>query len=336
MYPHEKDESNKKYIIVAIFLHILLIFGIIFFKGIDFTKENQIQENEIPPESSTQDNEIISDENLQLLENKKQEIKELSDNSMKAKSVSAKDVDSAIKNHHNKIAENEARIEKEKNDRIRKAEEAKEKKRLEDIAIKKKIEDEKKEKIKKEQDIKKAELEKEKKLNAEKKKKELEQQAKAEKEKQEKIEKAKLLEEERKRKSAEAIKKAEAERVALLKKKALEASKVNANNRGYDSDKKSLSNDQRLAYLRAYRDQMYNKVYSNWLRPSYSKRGWECVVHITQTKTGQVRNVKIVSCQGDAQFQESVKRAIHKSSPLPLPKHPSLFNETVEIKFKVT
>lgn len=338
MYPHEQDESKKKYLIVAVIFHLLLFFGIFLFKGFNTEAEVEVN-NDIPPESSTLDNAVVSDENLQDLEEKKKEVETLQKDSMKANAIDASKVEEAIQNHNNEIAETAAKAERERLDKIRKAEEVKERKRQDEIALKKKIEDEKQEKIKQEKAAKEAKEEavrKEKQKEEDRKKLEEKQKAQEEKEKLERIEKAKAAEEERKRKSAEAIKKAEAERQSLLKKKALEAKRLSNQNRGYDSSQKSLSNDQKLAYLRAYRDDIYNKVYSNWLRPGYSKRGWECVAHITQTPTGKVTNVKIVSCQGDTEFQNSVKKAIYKSSPLPLPKHDSLFNETVEIKFKVT
>ena len=290
----------------------------------------------------------MADSNLQSIEDlqKQAEVDKLKKESMVANSIPARDVEEALSDHKNRLDSEKKAIEEARQEKIRKIEEAKEQKRQQDIAIKKKAEDDKKaaeeakqEKIRqdKEKSDDKKRLEKEKADKAEKLKDEQERLEKAK-----KIEEAKKLEEERKLKSAEAIKKAEdAKREqqlkqALLKKKAAEAGRSSANNKGYNSDKPSLSNDQRMAFLRAYRDDVYNSVYSNWIRPSYSKRGWECKVHVTQTNTGKVINVKIISCQGDSNFQDSVKKAIFKSSPLPLPKHPSLFNDTVEIKFKVT
>jgi len=346
MYPHEQDESKSKYLIIAICFHIALVLSFFIFKG--FTSDAEATATEEPPESSTQDTAEMSDSNLQSIEDlqKKEEVDKLKKESMVANSIPARDVEEALAEHKNRLDSEQKAIEEARQEKIRKIAEAKEQKRQEELAIKKKAEDDKKaadeakqEKIrqaKQEADEKKR-LEKEK---ADKLKDEQEKQEKLDKAK--KIEEAKKLEEERKRKSAEAIKKAEdAKREqqlkqALMKKKADEAARSSANNRGYNSEKPSLSNNEKMAFLRAYRDDVYNTVYSNWIRPSYSKRGWECKVHVTQTNTGKVVNVKIVSCQGDADFQDSVKKAIFKSSPLPLPKHPSLFNDTVEIKFKVT
>lgn len=330
MYIHEEEKGKNKYFIMAIVFHFALIIGVLFFKS----SNNE----EAPPESSTASTEISQD-NLdnsvvdeELLEKNPEEEVELDNQKLNANAVSSKEVNEAIDKYHEKIN-------REKQEKI------KEQKRIEQekIAEKKRIEDEKLALIKKEQEIKKKKekelqekinKEKQEKENAVKKQKELEDKKKKELEAQKKkleLEKIKKAEAERKRKSAEAIKKAEIDR-----QKAAQAKRNSLNNRGYNSTQKSLSNNEKLAMLKLYRDQVYNKVYSNWIRTSYSKRGWECKVHVTQSNRGEVKSVKIVRCQGDNAFQESVKKAIFKSSPLPLPKHPSLFNSTIEITFKVT
>lgn len=349
MYPHEEDSGKNKYLIIALCFHIALVLSFFVMKGV--SSEAEVVQTEEPPESSTQDNADMTDDNRQSIEDlqKQQEIDKLKEASMVANSIPAQEVEKAINDNNNRIESEKKAIEDARKEKLRKIEEAKEQKRQEEIAIKKKIEDDKKqaeearqEKARqdKERDEEKRRVEKEKADKAEQLQEEKERQEKIEKLK--KLEEAKKIEEDRKRKSAEAIKKAEDEKRAdqlkqnQLKKKAAEAGRSSSNNKGYDSDKPSLSNNEKLAYLRAYRDDVYNSVYSNWMRPSYSKRGWECKVYVTQTNTGKVTDVKIMSCQGDAEFQNSVKKAIFKSSPLPLPKHPSLFNETIEIKFKVT
>lgn len=328
MYIHEEEKGKNKYFIMAIVFHFALIIGVLFFKS----SNNE----EAPPESSTASTEISQD-NLdnsvvdeELLEKNPEEEVELDNQKLNANAVSSKEVNEAIDKYHEKIN-------REKQEKI------KEQKRIEQekIAEKKRIEDEKLALIKKEQEIKekkekelqeKINKEKQEKENAVKKQKELEDKKKKELEAQKKkLELEKIKKAEAERKSAEAIKKAEIDR-----QKAAQAKRNSLNNRGYNSTQKSLSNNEKLAMLKLYRDQVYNKVYSNWIRPSYSKRGWECKVHVTQSNRGEVKSVKIVRCQGDNAFQESVKKAIFKSSPLPLPKHPSLFNSTIEITFKVT
>lgn len=327
MYPHEKSDSKKKYFIAAIVFHLILIVAVLIFKNIDFSDNNSL--TEAPPESSIIENGELSESNETIKEKQKQ-LEELEANSLEATAVDAAEVDNAIKNFQQKEINKKAQAEQERLaeiERVKDIEREKIRKEKEAIELtkKKKLEQEKKkqEKINKEKQReieKKKQEELDKKLEQEKIKKEAAEKAK----RAELAKKAREEEAARKRKSAEAIKSAQ------------EAKRIAAKNRGYNSKTKSLSNNEKLALLREYRDNVYNTVYSNWIRPSYSKRGWDCKVHVTQSSRGEVVNVKIVQCQGNSEFQNSVKRAIFKSSPLPLPKHPSLFDNTIEITFKVT
>lgn len=337
MYPHEKSDSKKKYFIAAIVFHIILVAAVFTFKSFDFSNKNDF--TEAPPESSiieTGDISNVNETDEAIKENKKQ-LEELEKNSLEAKTVNAEEVDNAIKNFQQEELNKKVKAEQERLaeiERIKNIEQEKIRKEKEAIeaAKKKKLEQqrqerEKQEKINREKEEKKKQLEKEKQEELNKKKLEQERIKKAEQEKAERerlAEKTRKEEEERKRKSAEAIKNAQ------------ESKRIAAQNRGYNSQTKSISNNEKLALLKEYRDNVYNKVYSNWIRPSYSKRGWDCKVHVTQSSRGEVMEVKIVQCQGNTDFQNSVKRAIFKSSPLPLPKHPSLFDNTIEITFKVT
>ena len=333
MYPHEKSDSKKNYFIAAIVFHLILIVSVFVFKNFDFSNSKDL--TEAPPESSIIESGDVSNLNEadEVIREKKKQLDELEKNSLEATTIDSKEVDNAIKNFQQEEINKKAQAEQERQaeiERIKNIEREKIKKEKEaiELAKKKKLEQEKKkqEKIKKEKEEKQKQLEKKKQEELNKKK--LEQaKLKREEEKakrEELAEKARKDAAEKKRKSAEAIKKAQ------------EAKRIAAKNRGYNSNTKSISNNEKLALLREYRDNVYNKVYSNWMRPSYSKRGWDCRVHVTQSSRGEVVDVKIVQCQGNLEFQNSVKRAIFKSSPLPLPKHPSLFDNTIEITFKVT
>lgn len=105
--------------------------------------------------------------------------------------------------------------------------------------------------------------------------------------------------------------------------------------RGYDSQKLSLSKDEKLGLLKKYRDEIYNKVYSTWERPPGLMSGTVCTVHITQDQKGKVERVDMVRCQNSDKLYSSVVKAIFNASPLPLPEHESLFNNNIEITFKV-
>lgn len=318
-YLHEISSRNeKKYIVISLCFHIVMI-SIIYFK---FYSNTDII-NQSAPESSLSDVGLISDtnssNNQERLNNEhEKELIRLEKEKLNANAVSAVDVDKAVKDFKDNIKKEENK----------------------QIAEKLKIENEKKESIIKEKKIQqeKKELEKSAIEQRNKKQQELknkkEQELKDKKEdelKKQKIEKIKKAEELKRQKSMEAMKKASIERQNAERQR-----RMNQQNRGYNSQSKSLSNNEKMALLKLYRDQMYNKVYSNWFRPSYSKKGWSCKAIINQSRNGTVNSVKIIQCQGDSLFQDSVKKAIYKSSPLPLPKDDSLFNDTIEITFKVT
>lgn len=340
MYPHEKSDNTKKYVIFALLFHLVIVVAFIISKSVTHSDDSPIIAEQ-PPESSTIESKDVGQQNAKKIE-------ELMDKSLEATTVDAKEVDEAISSFNKKQNDEKLEIEKEKKQAIeQKQAEEREIKRKEQESIQaekqKKIdqENEKKEALEKKKDIEKQKkLEIEKQLEFEKNKKlEKEKELKEEQLKKENLKKLQDEENERKKKSLEAMKKASEEKQKAMQdklNKAEAAKKMSSQNKGYDSSSKSISRDEQLAFLKEYRDNMYNKVYSNWIRPSYSKKRWDCKVHVSQSSRGEVIDVKIINCQGNTEFQNSVKRAIFKSSPLPLPKHPSLFDNTIEITFKVT
>jgi colicin import membrane protein len=50
--------------------------------------------------------------------------------------------------------------------------------------------------------------------------------------------------------------------------------------------------------------------------------------------TGEVLDVKLKRTSGNPALDAAIERAIRKSSPLPKPDDPSLFQRTLEIKYK--
>jgi len=74
-------------------------------------------------------------------------------------------------------------------------------------------------------------------------------------------------------------------------------------------------------------------VQRNWLRPSGSV-GSYCRVLIHQIPGGEVVNVRLTECDGDAAFQRSVESAVRKASPLPAPPEPELFEREIEFIFE--
>lgn len=85
-----------------------------------------------------------------------------------------------------------------------------------------------------------------------------------------------------------------------------------------------------------YSNELYSKVYGRWIKPFHAKSGWGCTLVINQDNKGRVKNIKDVKCNpNNKDLKNSVQRAVNQASPLPLPKDPRLFDNTIIFKFSV-
>jgi len=92
--------------------------------------------------------------------------------------------------------------------------------------------------------------------------------------------------------------------------------------------------DARMATLmQKYLALIQQKVYSNWIVPPSATDTTVCTVDIQQVPGGDVTNVQVLQCNGDDAVRQSVITAVYKSSPLPPPPDPSLFQREFKIKF---
>jgi len=163
----------------------------------------------------------------------------------------------------------------------------------------------------------------------------------------------------------EARKKQEAKRLAELEKRKqaekAQLEKIQSEARKAEDDKRRLEEEaarrqqlkeeqQRLAKEQARRDAkqravaekeslryialMQDKVKRNWINPVASSKGLECVVRVRLNKVGKVLLVQVVHGSGNSAFDRSVEAAVLKSSPLPLPKDPTIMEGFPELRFK--
>ena len=96
------------------------------------------------------------------------------------------------------------------------------------------------------------------------------------------------------------------------------------------------SRDARLASLKQkYVALITQKVHNNWIRPPSTPDNLSCTVLVTQVPGGTVTNVQIPSCNGDDAVVQSIITAVYRSSPLPEPPDPSLFDRSVRFTFDV-
>jgi len=97
--------------------------------------------------------------------------------------------------------------------------------------------------------------------------------------------------------------------------------------------------EQRLAAVAAGKLQQYiaaisSRVNRNWIRPASATPGIECDVHVSQIPGGEIVNVRIGRCNGDAAVVRSIEAAVYRASPLPPPPDPSLFDRNLRFTFR--
>jgi colicin import membrane protein len=141
--------------------------------------------------------------------------------------------------------------------------------------------------------------------------------------------KKKQEEAKRKAAAAERKRKAEAQRVAKAKRKQEEERKrkqAEAAAREMQAAMEHERNERRAAALLGgqYGAMIRDKVSRNWNQPPFNTAGLKCVVRVRLTPGGEVVGVKVVQSSGNDIFDRSVRAAVLKSTPLPVPDEPEL------------
>ena len=86
--------------------------------------------------------------------------------------------------------------------------------------------------------------------------------------------------------------------------------------------------------LNQYLAMIEQRVERNWNRPPSARPGLECEVKVAQAPGGTVLSVQMGRCNGDTAVMQSIEAAVYRSSPLPPPPDPRLFERNVTIIFK--
>lgn len=79
---------------------------------------------------------------------------------------------------------------------------------------------------------------------------------------------------------------------------------------------------------------LQQQIARNFVLPASAPENLECVVDIRQLPGGQVVNVVVGRCNGDAAVRRAIEAAVLKASPLPSPGNPSIFERDLQITFK--
>lgn len=85
------------------------------------------------------------------------------------------------------------------------------------------------------------------------------------------------------------------------------------------------------AEMAAYQFAIAQKIRRNWAVPASAGPETKCSVRVTQLPGGDVVGVNIISCNGDDAVRRSVEAAIRRSSPLPEPENPDLFDRNLTL-----
>lgn len=83
-----------------------------------------------------------------------------------------------------------------------------------------------------------------------------------------------------------------------------------------------------------YVDKIRAKIKGNIVLPPEMKGNPEAVFDVVQLPTGEVLSVKLRKPSGVKAYDDAVERAILKSSPLPRPDRPELFERNLELRFR--
>jgi colicin import membrane protein len=86
--------------------------------------------------------------------------------------------------------------------------------------------------------------------------------------------------------------------------------------------------------LNQYIAMIEQRIVRNWNRPPSARPGLECRVRVSQTPSGTVLSAQIDQCNGDAAVKQSIEAAVMRSSPLPPPPDPRLFERNLVLVFK--
>ena len=104
-----------------------------------------------------------------------------------------------------------------------------------------------------------------------------------------------------------------------------------ANAAAAEAEQRAASNKRGMA---DYAGKIRGKVRGNIVLPPSIQGNPEAVFKVSQLPSGEVLSVKLERSSGNAALDTAIERAILKSSPLPKPDDPSLFQRELTIKYK--
>lgn len=147
-------------------------------------------------------------------------------------------------------------------------------------------------------------------------------------------EKQRLAEAERKR--AEEIKRKQEEEAK--KRRAAEEARAQAARE--EELRRQLAAEEELMQARGssamsqYAALIKQHVERRWIKPPSTRPDLDCEVRVSQAPGGAVLSAQVTRCNGDSAVRQSIETAVMRSSPLPQPSDPRLFERTLLLQFK--
>ncbi|MEL7373405.1 MAG: cell envelope integrity protein TolA, partial [Pseudomonadota bacterium] len=85
-----------------------------------------------------------------------------------------------------------------------------------------------------------------------------------------------------------------------------------------------------------YIEVIRQRVRRNWNPPPNTPGEIICTVRVRQLRSGDVVSVVVSDCPGGDALSRTLSRAVEKSSPLPPPDDPSLFEPNLVLRFNTS
>jgi colicin import membrane protein len=125
--------------------------------------------------------------------------------------------------------------------------------------------------------------------------------------------------------------KALASETAQLKSRPNTSSQQMANAAAAEAEQRAAAGKRGMA---DYAAKIRGKVRGNIVLPPSIQGNPEAVFEVSQLPSGEVLDVRLKRSSGNPALDSAIERAIRKSSPLPKPDDPALFQRTLEIRYR--
>jgi colicin import membrane protein len=91
-----------------------------------------------------------------------------------------------------------------------------------------------------------------------------------------------------------------------------------------DAEQERMDAEQDQLAIKTAAAAIKQKVARSWIRPVSAAEGLKCTIQVRLMSDGTVIDAVVVTSSGDDFFDRSAENAVHKASPLPVPKDKEL------------